>query len=183
MMTVGKKMKEFRLNKDWTLAELAKRSGVALSSLSRIETGRMTGTLESHIKIARALGVRLPELYADLDPLGATIEYRQGDSSDRHFSGKGIQFTLLTKESLRKKMLPAMIHLQAGKASQPDQTAVGIEKFLYLLKGNVEVVAGKEIIRMKPGDSLYLQASVSHSLKNLGSQTASLLSITSPPSL
>jgi len=183
MTTVGKKMRDLRLAKGWTLAELAKRSAVALSSLSRIETSRMTGTLESHIKIARAFGIRLPELYEDLDPLGAPAEYRQGIPADRFVSGKGASFALLTKESLRKKMLPVMIHLQAGKSTQREQTPAGIEKFIYLLKGSIEVTAGKDSIRMSAGDSLYLQASHSHILRNAGSQAALILSITSPPSL
>ena len=176
-------MRDLRLAKDWTLAELAKRSTVALSSLSRIETDQMTGTLESHIKIARSLGIRLSELYEDLDPLGAPAEYRQGMPPDRFVSGKGASFALLTKEGLRKKMLPVIIHLQPGKNTPREQTSAGIEKFIYLLKGSIEVTAGKEAIRMNAGDSLYLQASYPHLLKNSGSHPALILSIASPPSL
>lgn len=115
MLTVGKGMRALRLDKEFTLADLAKRSGVALSTLSRIETGRMTGTLESHIRIARALGVRLPELYADVDLVGPAVELRPGPSEDSFSLGKGAGFALLTQESLRKKMLPAMIYLKPGQ--------------------------------------------------------------------
>ncbi|MBI3615956.1 MAG: helix-turn-helix transcriptional regulator [Candidatus Omnitrophica bacterium] len=183
MLTVGKKMRDLRLAKHWTLSNLAKQSSMALSSLSRIETGRMTGTLESHIKIARAFGIRLSELYADLDPVGAPVEHRKGIPPNRFSSGNGAGFTILTKEGLQKKMLPVVLHLQAGKSSERAQASPGIEKFLYLLRGKVEVTAGKEQIRMDTGDSLYLQASLAHSLKNIGSHPALILSITAPPSL
>ena len=183
MLPVGKKMKDLRLAKDWTLADLANRSGVALSTLSRIETGRMTGTLESHIKITRAFGVRLPELYADLDPVGAPIEHREGAPPERFSSAKGAEFAILTKAGLQKKMLPVLLHLQAGKSTESERASAGTEKFLYLLKGKMEVTAGKERVRMSAGDSAYLQASLSHVLKNIGPHPAFVLSVASPPSV
>ena len=177
-------MRELRQTKDWTLADLAKQSGVALSSLSRIETGKMTGTLESHILIAKALGVRLPELYADLDPSSATIEYRShSQSSDKFTFGKGANFSVLTTGSLRKKILPILVTIPPGRSSQREQAPAGVEKFLYLVKGEAEVTGGEQSIRMSTGDSLYLQASIPHLLKNSGSIPAILLSVTCPPTL
>jgi len=184
MLTIGKKMRSLRQAKDWTLADLSKRSGVALSTLSRIETGSMTGTLESHVKIARALGVRLPELYADVDPLEALVEHRRGGSpSNKFLTAKGASFMILTSAALKKKMLPVLVSLQPGKSSQREQSPVGVEKFLYLLKGHLEIAAGEEQFRMSPGDCLYFQASLPHLLKNVGSKPALALSMTCPPAV
>ena len=181
---LGKKVREYRIAKDLTLADLAKQSGVALSTLSRIETGKMTGTLESHLQIARALGARLPELYVDLDPLASGLEHRKGtDASTKINSGKGALLTILTSNALHRKMLPALIHLPSGKSTKPEQTAPGIERFLYALKGKAEVVLGAQRVRMNPGDSLYFQASTPHSFRNTGGGQATLLSLTSPPSV
>lgn len=185
MLAIGKKMRELRQRKDWTLAELAKHSGVALSSLSRIETGRMTGTLESHIRIAKSLGVRLAELYADVDAAGQAVEYRSGNavSDGKLFTAKGSAVALLATGSLRKKMLPALVTLPPWKTTHPEHVHPGTEKFLYVVKGNVRVVAGKEEWTLRPGDSLYFQASLAHSLKNTGGTPALLVSVVSPPSL
>jgi transcriptional regulator with XRE-family HTH domain len=181
---LGKKVREYRIAKELTLAELAKQSGVALSTLSRIETGKMTGTLESHIQIARALGARLPELYAELDPLASALEHRTGtDSSTRIHSGKGALLTILTSNALHRKMLPALIQLPAGKSTKTEQTSPGVERFLYALKGKTEVTVGSQRVRMNAGDSLYFQAANPHSFKNTGGGQALLLSLTSPPSV
>ena len=183
-MTIGKKIRELRLQKDWTLADLAKHSGVALSSLSRMETGKMTGTLESHIRIVRALGVRLPELYADLDPLNGSIEHRtKTQQMDKLIAGKGACSTILASGSLRKKMLPAMVHIPQGRTTQHEQAPVGVETFIYLLKGRVEAAVGKERILLNVGDSLYFQASIPHQLKSMGPGAALAVKVTSPPSL
>lgn len=184
MKIIGKKIREYRLRKDWTLADLSKRSGVALSTLSRIESGRMTGTLESHVQIAHSLGIRLLELYADLDSPGPMVEHRAGgQQSDQYKQGKGASFTILTSNALHKKMLPTLVTLQTGKSTSQEQAPVGTERFLYLLKGKISVTAGEDRVAMKVGDNLYLQASLPHQLKNTGSGPAAALSILTPPSV
>ncbi len=180
-MKIGKKIRELRLKKEWTLADLARESGMALSSLSRIETGKMTGTIESHILVAKSLGVRLPELYAEVDPASATIEYRSQSQNSDKFAAKGTLLTVLTSGTLRKKMLPVLVSMQAGKSSQQEQAPEGVEKFLYLVKGQIEVTAGEKKISMNSGDSLYIQVSVPHSFKNNSSSVSLLLVVTCPP--
>lgn len=183
MKNLGKKIREHRLLRGLTLADLSKQSGVALSTLSRIETGKMTGTLESHIQIARALGIRLPELYAELDPFASLLEHRKGsDPSTKVTSGKGSVLNILTSNALHKKMLPAIIHIATSKGSKQEQFPAGTERFLYALRGKTDVTVGGERIRMNPGDSLYFQASSAHAFRCTGGQSI-LLSLTSPPSV
>ena len=43
---IGKIIHKLRKDRKMTLVELAQKSGVALATLSRMENGRMTGTLE-----------------------------------------------------------------------------------------------------------------------------------------
>ena len=184
MNRLGKTLRDQRIIKGLTLADLSKQSGVALSTLSRIETGRMTGTLESHIQIAKALGTRLPELYAQLDPFGSAFEHRKStDASTKVHSDKGAVLTILISNALHRKMLPALIHLPSGKNTKPEHSSEGTDRFLYALKGKTEVMIGKEKVRMEPGDSLYFPASTPHSFRNAGGAQAVLLSLTSPPSV
>ena len=183
-MKIGKKIRELRLKKEWTLADLARESGVALSSLSRIETGKMTGTIESHILVAKSLSVRLPELYADVDAPSGLVEYRpHSQNSDKVAAGKGALLTVLTTGTLRKKMLPVVVNLPAGKSSQKESSPEGVEKFFYVIKGLVEATVGEKTVSMSEGDSLYVQSSSPHFLKNAGSSAALLLSVTCPPNL
>lgn len=184
MNPLGKKIHVLRLAKDWTLAELAKRSGVALSSLSRIETGRMTGTLESHLRIARALGVRLVELYADVDASGPLLEVHPGSSVTESWNaGKGVQWTPLASGALRKKIFPVLMSISQGKSASLEQGPSGSESFLYLLKGKVELTVGKQQAKLSEGQSAYFQAAHPCSLKNVGSAAALTLRVTSPPTL
>jgi transcriptional regulator with XRE-family HTH domain len=66
---IGNKIKEVRKQKNIKLIELANSSGIQIATLSRIEHSKMTGTLETHVAIARALAVELYELYKDIQIL------------------------------------------------------------------------------------------------------------------
>src|SRR6185503_12090764 len=71
MQGLGERIKNVRKSRKLTLIEVAKSTGIDQATLSRIENGKMTGTLDSHMRIADALGVRLPELY---DQVMAQVE-------------------------------------------------------------------------------------------------------------
>ena len=73
--SLGARIRELRKEKKLTLVEISKKTGVAQATLSRIETGSMIGTVESHQKIADVIGVSLAELYAATDPRLAKIDH------------------------------------------------------------------------------------------------------------
>lgn len=55
----------FRMSKGIKLIELAELSGVSISFLSQIETGKFKGTKETRKKIAKALGVSEEMLFGN----------------------------------------------------------------------------------------------------------------------
>lgn len=65
-MKLGDKIRKLRKQKKLTLGELSEASRVALATISRIESNVMTGTVESHYRIAMALELTLSELYQDV---------------------------------------------------------------------------------------------------------------------
>ncbi len=182
---LGKRIRSLRSSAKLTLVELSKLSGVALATLSRIETGRMTGTLESHMAIARALGTPLPDLYREVaseTPL-VIVQRKRQDVADRFFYGKGAAFEMLTSKVFAKRMMPLLLTLSPGRATQSEESQPGVEKFLYVMSGRVEARIGGESHRLSAGDALYFAAALPHHWRNPGTTAARCLSITSPPSL
>ncbi|GAB6159374.1 hypothetical protein JCM39194_25750 [Desulfotomaculum varum] len=64
-MDVGRKITELRTVQGISLTNLAKRSGIAQSSLSYIESGKAQPTVETLEKICTALGITLSEFFSD----------------------------------------------------------------------------------------------------------------------
>ena len=59
---LARRLKALRKEKGLTQAALAKRAGVTLSYIGRLEIGRHDPQLSTLQKLAKALGVSLPEL-------------------------------------------------------------------------------------------------------------------------
>ncbi|NPV72894.1 MAG: helix-turn-helix transcriptional regulator [Pelotomaculum sp.] len=65
MFDVGRRITDIRTSQGISLTNLAKRSGIAQSSLSYIESGKAQPTVETVHKICAALGITLAEFFAD----------------------------------------------------------------------------------------------------------------------
>lgn len=61
-ISIGNRIKEFRIAKKWTQAKLAEESGVEPSNISHIERAATKLSLPTMVNIANALGVTLDEL-------------------------------------------------------------------------------------------------------------------------
>ncbi|MBI3011407.1 MAG: helix-turn-helix transcriptional regulator [Candidatus Omnitrophica bacterium] len=185
--TVGAQLRALRKSQRVTLVELAKASGVDAATISRMETGKMTGTLESHLKLAMALGVKLTELYGGVEEALVKDAVTVQPPSQRsdvyvHEAGKS-SMAMLTSDILKKKLMPVLIAIEPGGSTQKEEARVGTEKFLYVLEGGLEARVGGATHVLKRGSSLYLDASIPHSLRNPGAKVARCLAVTTPPAL
>jgi len=168
-------------------AELQKSAGVDIGTISRVETGKMTGTLESHMRLAHALGVKLTELYSGIEEAHARQAAAVQPASARtevyvHETGKS-SLTMLTADVLKKKLMPVLITIEPGGSTHREETRVGTEKFVYVLEGEVEAKLGEETHQLKRGASLYFDASTPHLLHNASAKPARCLAVTTPPAL
>lgn len=183
--SLGARIRSLRRAAKLTLTELSQLSGVALATLSRLETGRMTGTLDSHMAIAKALGVPLPELYREVaaeTPL-VIVHRRAQPNSDRFVYGKGATFEMLTSKVFAKRMMPLLITLAPGKSTQVEESQPGVEAFLYIVSGTIEAQVGADRHRLQAGDTLYFAAALPHGWRNTGRRVATGVCVTSPPAL
>ncbi|MEW5954875.1 MAG: helix-turn-helix transcriptional regulator [Bacillota bacterium] len=68
MVDVGRRITEIRTSQGISLTNLAKRSGIAQSSLSYIESGKAQPTVETVHKICTTLGLTLSDFFSDQTP-------------------------------------------------------------------------------------------------------------------
>lgn len=181
---LGPRIRELRKQKNITLIELSQKTGVAQATLSRIETGTMIGTVESHQKIAEALGTGLADLYTAVDPRQQEIVHQKQDEPRKvSYQAKGIQIEVLTQESTHKKIVPLLVTLSAGSKTQSEQLDRGVEKFCYGLEGDVKIILEGQEFALRQGETLYFDASLPHEIHNTGSKSAKLLCAVSPPKI
>ena len=183
-MKVGQIIKKFRKDRRMTLTELSRKSGVAIATLSRMENGIMTGTLDSHTNICKALEITLSQLYKDLSYPKETIDVQTSDRKpDVFVHDKSATSEMLVAKVLSKKMMPVLITIQRNGVTDTEETKPGVERFVYVLQGKISVRLGDENYPLSQGNTIYFDSSTMHSFKNIGPDEARLIVVTSPPVL
>ncbi len=184
MKGLGERIKTLRKERKVTLVEVAQKTGIDQATLSRIENGKMTGTLESHMKIAEALGIRLPQLYEDLVNKVEEAQDKIAKKKVESFShSSGAVAELLTSGVLQKKMMPLLLKIKPKGSTEPEEYSSFTERFVYVITGTVEITLGSDKKILKSGETLYFNAGQTHHFKNISKSEARCLSIMTPVSL
>jgi len=137
------------------MRELSRRSGVAVSFVSRLEAGRASATLATLRKLLLALGTDIGPFFADHLPAppGCVVRRRQMRvASDR---GRQYTFLLPARPDVRLVMLDE--ELFAGE--RPAFETLPGDLAGYILQGSLLLeVKGEPPQVLEPGDAFYVPA-------------------------
>ena len=75
--TLGRILKELRSNRNWTLREMSERSGIPVSTLSKVENDRLTLTYDKLLQLSERLHVPIGELFAEAEPAEEGVTARR----------------------------------------------------------------------------------------------------------
>ena len=182
-MYIGEKLEAIREAKRISLTELSEKSGVQMATLSRIENKKMVGTLESHMQIAKALGIDVTELYKGLSHQNAIIDFGNDKSTDVFTHSDAASFEILTKNVLNKKMMPTLVRIEENGKTNKEQSQGGAEKFIFVMDGHVEININSQVFTLHKFNTLYFDASLPHYFRNIGKGVVKLISVVTPVSL
>lgn len=184
-MELGKKLRLLRGN--MTQAELSRLSGVDKAIISKIESDKMPGTIESHKRLAGVFGLKLSEFYAYLEEeKPKLVEMHSGNHKTDVYQDF---LEILTTIPLAKKMLPTFITLQPKEEKFLEETHKDVERFIIIIEGEIELEIEGKVYQLKKGsnckqgDSLYSTSPKRHRIKNIGNIAALAVCVSSPPVL
>lgn len=184
MKGLGQRIRLLRKARKLTLVEIAQKTGIDQATLSRIENGVMVGTLNSHMRIADALAVNLPELYENvLEKINEAKEKVAKEKVETFSHSTGAVAELLTTGILQKKMMPVLLKMKPKGRTENEEYPAPTERFVYSLKGSIEINFGKERRKLSAGESFYFNASFPHHFRNVGKSESWVLSVLTPSSL
>ncbi|OEU91977.1 XRE family transcriptional regulator [Streptomyces abyssalis] len=174
LTAVGPRLRALREERGTTLARLSETTGISLSTLSRLESGRRRPTLELLLPLAKAYRVQLDEL------VGAPAT---GDPRvhPRPFTRHGQTFVPLTRDlgglHAYKQILPARKdHEQAGDVRPEQRTHEGYE-WLYVLSGRLRLALGEHDLVLTAGEAAEFDTRVPHGFANAGRRPVEFLSL------
>jgi transcriptional regulator with XRE-family HTH domain len=169
---VGPRLRSLRVERGTTLAQLSESTGISVSTLSRLESGRRKPTLELLLPLARAHQVQLDEL-VDAPPTGDPRIHAK--PIKRH----GTVHIPLSKRpgglQAFKQILPA--GWPGGDVSQ--RTHEGYD-WVYVLSGRIRLVLGDQDFVLAEGEVAEFDCRVPHWFGNPGPGPAEVLCLYGP---
>ena len=184
-MYIGKRIKELREAKNMSMTDLSKQRGIQMATLSRIENHKMVGTVESHINIAKALGIDIIELYKGVKKEETTYTEPQlaHTLTEKFTHSDQAYFEILTTNVLSKKMMPILLKIEPKGKTNVEQSQSGAEKFIFVLEGEIEVKVGDKAYPLSKNNTFYLDASLEHCFVNIGKVSAKVICVGTPVAL
>ncbi|MCX8012021.1 MAG: XRE family transcriptional regulator, partial [Desulfobacterota bacterium] len=151
-MTFGERLKQIRITKGFSLEELAKKTGLTRSFLSQIEKNRTSPSLNSLIKIANAMEIRIGDLFTEDKGEDKYVIHPEERESYTLPKNK-IRVELLAPRKSSLGFEPILVYLGVG--SESEKVTLPRPFFCFLLEGKIEMTIGKEIYILNKGDSVY----------------------------
>lgn len=169
----GRTMRLFRQEKGYTLEKAQQMTGVAKSTLSKIENNQISPSFETLQAIGIGLKIELPQLFErlmDKPKPFARLDITRAPNPDR----------LLAKQISNKKLIPTVLKISNRSVREfTEEVKDRGDAFLYVLKGSIVLFSEfYEPIELHKGDSIYYDCSMGQNLLSSGDEDAEVLWVT-----
>lgn len=166
--SLGVRLRALRKSRSMTLKALSALTGVALSTLSKMELGQVSISYAKFAAVARALDVDIAELFGPVEPIGAAdaaptaLRCTLADAPG-YLTGT-YDYKLLAGQYPRRSMTPMYGRILARDASEfEDYMRHAGQEFLVVLEGEIELrFENGESMRLAKHDTAYFDSGVGH---------------------
>jgi transcriptional regulator with XRE-family HTH domain len=180
----GAALREFRAERGLTLADVSQRTGLPVSTLSKIENGRMELTIEKFLRISLALDVNIADLFGT-----PTAQYAPGATSRRRSITRRSEGKVVTTKNgearyqafdlLNKDLTPLVTQINVRSIEEfGDFHRHDGEEFVYVLEGELAFYSDSYTpAYLEAGDSIYFDSGMGHAYVAVGDAPCRILSV------
>jgi transcriptional regulator with XRE-family HTH domain len=185
--TLGLLLRDLRARKGWTLKEMSERTGIPVSTLSKVEHDRLTLTYDKLLQVSEGLKIPLAELFADpgrnprVDP-AVTARRSLGLLADAvRVNTRNYDYYYMCPELRQKRMIPVVTRIRAKSLAEfGDLVQHSGEEYIYVLEGAIAVhTAFYDPVILKSGESIYVDSNMGHAYVAEGCEEATVLGVCS----
>ncbi|HEY7224601.1 MAG TPA: helix-turn-helix transcriptional regulator [Micromonosporaceae bacterium] len=141
---LAQRLEAMRTERDWSLNDLARRSGVSRSTLSRVERGQISPTAAVLVRLAAAYDQTLSGLLAEAEaqPQSLVRAAEQTVTGEDAWRRRAVSppFPGLRASVIDAQLLP-------GTDVTYEPPMAGAEQHLWLITGNLEVTLGTQSVQ------------------------------------
>jgi len=160
---IGERIKQLRVEKKMTLADLSEMTSISVSYLSQIERDKTTPSLATIIEIGNALGTN-PGYFFEIDSEHAFV-IRANIENEESNVNQNVDVFPLSPVIEPSRLRVWQYNLEPGKEITGTPEADS-EKFCFILKGKLTLEIGEEVLTLSKGDSIAFDAAHSYIWRN-----------------
>ncbi|MDR3511046.1 MAG: XRE family transcriptional regulator [Caulobacteraceae bacterium] len=184
--TLGSLLRNLRARLGLTLKQMSERTGVPMSTLSKVEHDRLTLTYDKLQMISERLNVHMSELFSEPEaPVRVAANGRRSLgtlSGALSVSTPNYDYFYMCPELRHKDMIPIVSRVKARTIEEfgPLLRHQG-EEYIYVLEGVVEVhTEFYDPVKMNTGESVYIDSKMGHAyVVGDDAESATILSVCS----
>jgi transcriptional regulator with XRE-family HTH domain len=164
--TLGRILKELRNHRNWTLREMSERSGIPVSTLSKVENDLLTLTYDKLAQLSQKLQIPISDLFAETETVEAITARRSiGRVQDAiRVTTPNYDYYYLCTELRRKRMVPVLTRIRAKSLGEfGDLVSHAGEEYIHVLEGTIVVhTEFYDPVTLKSGEAIYIDSNMGH---------------------
>jgi transcriptional regulator with XRE-family HTH domain len=183
---LGAALRALRRQKGWTLAEVSRRTGFSVPTLSKVENDKLSLSYDKLIRVSEGLEVDIAQLFSPVNGAAApaTITGRRSINKvgDGDLVGtRNYDYLYLSGDVTRKKFVPILTEVHAHSIEEfGELVRHGGDEFVYVLEGELEVHTELySPVVLAAGESAYLDSTMGHAYVARGTSRCRLLAVCS----
>jgi transcriptional regulator with XRE-family HTH domain len=168
VVTPGVALKSLRTSRGWTLADVGRKTGIPVSTLSKVENGKTELTMDRLLSISVALEVNIADLFGS-PAREPTARDRGRRSITRLGEGNVVassygDYCYHAQDLLEKKASPLIATIRARSLEEfGEYHRHEGEEFLLVLEGELSLHTDTYApVRLKKGESIYFDSEMGH---------------------
>ncbi|MDO8956668.1 MAG: cupin domain-containing protein [Deltaproteobacteria bacterium] len=177
-LKLGEKVKDLRLQKRYTLRQVAGNTGLSIALLSQIENNAVSPPVATLLRIARALDVTIGYFFREEESKDKAVVVRKNERKKafrrryaQHGEG-GYTYEALAYTRNAKHMEPFLVEFEPKQKEELTFLNHRGEEFLFLFRGRLAFHYDQDEIVLDSGDSLYFDSGVPHAFRALRGKKA-----------
>jgi len=161
---VGQQLRSLRKARRLSIRALAELSDLSVNTLSLIENGKTSPSVNTLHQLAQSLGVPITAFFEN-EHSKKRISYQKAGERQQLVFSQG-QMEKLNEGLPRLGSEPFITRLELGANSGSDPIVFPGREFIYCLDGHITYTIEGEAYPLAPGDSLIFDSYIPHSWRN-----------------
>src|SRR5579871_5098630 len=177
LSSFGARLRELRLQRGWTLQELAEHSRLSKTFLSRLESGDRQASIAAVLTLSRVLDVSLSFLFESELATEPCVIVRGAEVAEK--SANGLYYISLSNTGRFFNLQPMRVRVPISRRGKEHYHHDG-EEWLYVLSGAITLSLAGRTYDLDRGDAAHFDSRLPHRLLPRGAHDAEVLLVAAP---